>query len=119
MKYLKSLLYVLITLLSLTLITNIFYYFNVIGSNTIKYLNLIIPVLSLIVGGIYIGRLGTNKGYLEGLKVGDIVILLFLTFSFLGLNKDINIKNIIYYIVLLLTSAFGGIIGINKKKTNN
>lgn len=119
MKYLKCLLYVFIPIITLTLIANLFYYFNLIGSNTVKYLTLIIPVISLIIGGIYIGKLGTKKGYLEGLKIGGIVILLFLSFSILGLNKDINVKNIIYYIVLLLVSALGGIIGINKKRLNN
>ena len=66
--------------------------------------------------GIYIGNRTNKKGYLEGLKVGIISIIIFLIISYLAFDKVINIKNIIFYFILLISSVLGSMIGINKKK---
>lgn len=114
-KYLKSLLYTLISMVILSILITILNYFNIIGTTTINYLKLLVAILSIFIGGIYIGKSSLNKGYLEGIKIGVILIIIFFLISYLGFNKGITFDNIIYYIIILTSSILGSIIGINKK----
>jgi len=115
-KYLKALLYIFIPLLIFTSILSILYYFNIISDTTLNILKLITTAISLLIGGIYIGNKANKKGYLEGLKVGLIIIFLLFIISYLAFDKSINIKASIYYLILLAFSIIGSMIGINKKK---
>ena len=114
-KYLKGLLYIFIPILIFTLILSIFYYSNIINDKTLNILKLITTSLSMLIGGIYIGRKTEKKGYIEGIKEGLIVVILFFIISFLAFNKGIGLNNFIYYIILLSSSTLGSMIGINKK----
>ena len=115
-KYLKSLAYVLVSMLLLNLIISILYYFNLINSNIINYLKLLIVALSMLIGGFTIGKESDQKGWLEGIKIATLIIIIFFIISYLGFDQGINIKTIIYYFILICSSTLGGLIGINKKK---
>lgn len=115
-KYLKSLAYIIVPILILNVIISILYYFNIINDNVINYLKLLVAAISMLIGGIYIGRESNQKGWLEGIKVGLIVIILFFIISYLAFDQGMNIKTLIYYFILLASSTLGGMIGINKKK---
>lgn len=116
MKYLKVLLYIIIPILILNIFVSIFYYFNIIGNNSINYLKLIMVAISMLIGGIYIGSKTTKKGWLEGLKVGLEVIIILFIISYLAFEQGINIKNLIYYLIILSSTTLGSMIGINKRK---
>lgn len=116
-KYLKTLLYIIIAIILLNLITTTIYYFNIIGSNTNNYIKLIFTALIMLFGGLVIGSKANKKGWLEGIKIGGIVIALMFLISYLGFDKSLSIKSIIYYIVLVLASMLGSMIGINKKSS--
>lgn len=118
LKYLKVLIYILAPVLILNFILSLLYYFNLIGSGIINYLKLFVVTISMLIGGIYIGRRTSKNGWLEGLKVGAEVIVLFFIVSYLAFDKGINIKTIIYYFILIAASILGSMIGINKKKLN-
>lgn len=118
LKYLKVLIYILAPVLILNFILSLLYYFNLIGSGIINYLKLFVVTISMLIGGIYIGRRTSKNGWLEGLKVGAEVIVLFFIVSYLAFDKGINIKTIIYYFILISASILGSMIGINKKKLN-
>ncbi len=118
LKYLKVLIYILAPVLILNFILSLLYYFNLIGSGIINYLKLFVATISMLIGGIYIGRRTSKNGWLEGLKVGAEVIVLFFIVSYLAFDKGINIKTIIYYFILIAASILGSMIGINKKKLN-
>ena len=118
LKYLKVLIYILAPVLILNFILSLLYYFNLIGSGIINYLKLFVATISMLIGGIYIGRRTIKNGWLEGLKVGAEVIVLFFIVSYLAFDKGINIKTIIYYFILIAASILGSMIGINKKKLN-
>ena len=117
-KYLKALLYIFIGLLLTTLIITAFNYFNIFNTTTSKWLKLLLIILSIFAGGYYIGKQSTSKGYLEGLKIAGIVILLFFTIGYLGFEMKFHLKNIIYYLVIVTSSILGSITGINKKLRN-
>lgn len=118
LKYLKTLIYIIIPILILNIIISLLQYFNIIESNLTSYLKLIIAAISMLTGGVYIGSNTSKKGWLEGLKVGlEIIIILFII-SYLAFDQGINVKTLIYYFILIISSMLGSMIGINKRKEN-
>lgn len=98
----------LITMLSL---------FNYLGLsyNITKYILLLITVAIFFIAGFSGGKKRQNKGYIAGFKVSLIMIASFIILNLILFNSSFNFKRIIYYFILLLSSVFGSIIGINKK----
>lgn len=114
-KYLYSLLYILIGIFLFSLIITILNYFNLIDTNTLKYFKLIAIIIPLFIGGISIGKQASKNGYIEGLKIGSIVVVTIALLNYLGFNSDFSISSILYYMIILISSILGSIIGINKK----
>ena len=110
--YLKSYLYLFISILSLTIIFTIINYFFPKGTNFIK---IIIPIISILISTIILGKNTKSKAYLEGLKFTLIYIVLSVIL-FLIFKNPFTIKVIILYIVQLLTGIIGATIGINTLK---
>jgi putative membrane protein (TIGR04086 family) len=120
MNYLKnvgiSFIYIICFLLGLTFISTLFNYINLFGNTFINVLKVIIPIISLFVGGFVIGKRTGKKGWLEGIKLG-LIFLAFLTiFNYLALDSSISLKTVIYYIILVIATTFGSMIGVNKFK---
>lgn len=113
---LKSLLIFFISILIGSLLITLINYFSILPSNIISILNLILPVTTIFISSYKLGKQSEKKGYIEGLKFGIIIILLFI-FLILILDK-LTIKSLLYYLILLLTSTLSSMIGINRKKTN-
>ena len=101
-----------ISLISVLLLT-VLNYFSIIGSKMFVFLEIVIAFISMFIGGFIVGKRSNQKGWLEGLKFGGI-FLIFIVILNLILKNDIEIKNIIYYIIILFSTIFGSIIGINK-----
>ncbi len=117
-KYIKVIGYIIITILISTFIMTMLNYFNIISSGTLTYFKFFIILLSTFLGGINIGKKSAQKGWLEGLKLGFLLIFILYLFAYLGLEKSMTIKNIIYYIIILAMTMLGGMVGINKQETN-
>lgn len=119
MKYLKKILIsFLITILSLLLLlflVTIFNYFDLFNYKVTNVLIIIVPILALIFGGLYMGKNTIKRGYLEGLKLGLIFIFILVIVNLI-LRETINLKDIIFYLVLLASSIFGSMVGINIQK---
>ena len=122
MKYLKrafiSLLFVLISIFTLTLIFTTLNYFDVIGNKIMNISKIIIPLFSVAIGGFIIGRNSLKNGWLEGLKLGLIIILLISIISLI-LKQNINLKDLVFDFLLIISSIIGSMFGINIKKENN
>lgn len=116
LKYLKALLYIIISILTLNIFISAFYYFNIIKDNTLTILRIITIIISMFIGGIYIGNKTNKKGYLEGIKISLIMIILLFLISYLGFGKSIKINTLIYYLIILISTTIGSMIGINKKR---
>lgn len=112
--YLKSMVYTLSIILISTILLTIFNYFNILNGITLKIIMLLIPIIGIFIGSFKIGKTSDKKGYIEGLKYGSIWILILLIINLI--NKKFTLLSIIYYIILLLISAFASALGINKKK---
>ena len=119
MKYLKNLvfsfIYIIGTILISTFIITLFNYFNIINDKVISIFKILIPVISLFIGGFYIGKKSNNKGYLEGLKLGTFFSIFLLIFNFLALSNSFKLKYLLFYLIIIASSILGSVIGINIK----
>ncbi|NLL44279.1 MAG: TIGR04086 family membrane protein [Mollicutes bacterium] len=113
---LKPLLYIIGSILILTLIVTILNYFNVINYQVVTIIKFIIPIISLFIGGILIGKRSHHKGWLAGLKLAIIFLFILFLFNYLGLNHKIKLTDLIYYLIFIISTMFGSVIGINSKK---
>lgn len=111
-----SLLISILSLLILTFFLTTFSYFNVMGGSFVKVLKIIIPILSLFLGGFYLGKVAIKKGWLEGVKLGSTMILLLILFNYLALRYSFKIDYILYIAILMVSSVLGSMLGINFKK---
>lgn len=102
-------------LLLSSLIINLLYYFDIISNNTVKYIKMILSVISFFIGGIYLGKKSTNKGYINGLKLSGITITIFLILSIIFNN--LTLSRILFYLITIISITFGSMIGINKKES--
>ena len=111
--YFKSLLYLLVILLSLLLIINILYYNDLISNNIVKYLKIISVIIATFISGFICGNNADNKGYIHGLKLsGIVIIILFIPTLFF---KEFKLLTVIYYLIITLSITVGSMVGINKK----
>lgn len=102
-----------ILLISLFLIT-LLNYFNIIGPKMMAVFKITLVLLSLFIGGYINGKKSVKDGWLEGLKLSGLTLLVFILFSLLFSVFKINAKTIIFYLIVTGITTFGSMIGINK-----
>lgn len=111
-RYIKPMIYFYVTLLSYLIIITILNYFNVVSYKSVSLISFIVIILLFMMIGFMAALKSKKKGYINGLIVGGINIILFLLLSFiLGAKLKINI--LIYFLILILSSTIGGMFGIN------
>lgn len=106
-------------ILLFTLLLTIFSYLDWMGPKTIAVMKLIIPILSLFIGGFWTGKQSQQKGWLEGMKMGLLFLVVLTFFNLLGVQMNWEWKQLIYDGILLISASFGSMIGINFKGTQN
>ena len=111
----KSLLVTFILIIISSLIISILYYYDIISLNVLKYFKMFFIILSLFIGGVIMGKNSPNKGYLYGLRLTLIIILLFLLFGIIFNN--LSARKIIFYLISAFSITFGSMLGINKKSS--
>lgn len=113
-----SIIKAIISIISFTFFITLLSYFNIINDKICSIFKILIPVISLFIGGFYMGKKSRNKGYLEGLKFGLIFCLLLIIFNLIVFGFTFEIKYILFYIIIIISSTLGSMIGINKAKRN-
>lgn len=113
--YLKSYIYLFSIILILTIILSILSYYLLIPTKIIK---LLIPLISIFISSIILGKNTKEKAYLEGIKFTSIYIIISIILSIITKNS-FSIKLILCYILILLTGIIGSMIGINLNKSHN
>lgn len=114
-KYYKSLLISIGAIIFLTLIITLLNYIGFINLKFINIFKYFVPFLAMFIGGFILGKNSNNKGWLEGIKLGLMVILIL--FAIIMIFYDLNINQLINYFIILAGSILGSIFGINKKVT--
>ena len=119
MKYfknlLKTLLYTLIFFTIFSLLLTIFNYFNIINYQTLAIGKIIVPILSLGLSGLLMGKKVEKNGWLEGLKISLIITILLIIITFI--LGEFSAEKLTFYLILIISGIFGSIIGINTKTT--
>lgn len=120
MNYLKNVgiafIYIISFLLGLTFISTLFNYINIFGNTFTNIVKVIIPVVSLFIGGFVIGKRVGKKGWLEGIKLSLIFLFILTIFNYLALDMSFSLKTLIYYLILIISTTFGSMFGVNKYK---
>lgn len=109
--YIKSL---IIFLSSIIIIPFFLTLFNIMKLETNKITIIIIGSVLMFIIGIITGKNANSKGYLKGLLISLICIFLFVILSLI-FKYTLNINSLIYYIILVISTIFGSMLGINKK----
>lgn len=119
MQYLKNLSKGLLTTITvfimLSLILTLLNYFNLLNHTVLTICKMIIPLLSIGIGGFISGKKMVKNGWISGLINGLIITLFIFILSLI--IKDFEFKNLIFFIIIIITSTFGSMLGINAKKT--
>ncbi len=102
--------------LVITLVATTLNYFNILSAGGMGIFKMLIPIISMLAGGIYLGSKAKNKGWLEGIKLSIFIIILLLLCHFLWMKAPFELKNILYYLILVISSTVGSMLGINLKR---
>ena len=91
--------------------------FNRDASTNLVYIasDCIFGMISYFIAGFIMGKNSSKKGYLNGLSIGAIIVFIFLMISLI-FKCSIGIKTIIFYLLYLISSIAGSMIGIMSKK---
>lgn len=112
-KYLIALGYTFTSIIGFTIFITIFNYFDILNPSILKVLKIIISIIAMFIGGFIIGKKSDKKGYLEGIKLGIIYIIIIFLLSILGLS-NFKFSKLLFYLMLILSSSIGSMFGINK-----
>lgn len=110
--YLKSYVYLFGSILIFTIILSVFNYFFVFSTKIIKIL---IPIISILISTIILGKNAKAKAYLEGIKFTSLYVILSIILS-LVIKNPFSFKLILSYLLILLSGVIGSMIGINLNK---
>ena len=100
-----SFLIVISSLLIINLFLTIFSYFNLFSTKVIDIMGFVLMLVFLFISSYILGTKSKKNGYLEGLKFGGIIVLIFILLVIL-LDKFL-LKSLIYYVILILTRFTG------------
>ena len=97
-----------------SIMVSVLYYF-LMPTKVVKIISFVYMLLLFLGFGFKAGKETEAKGFLAGLKIGGIFLLLEFLMS-LFLNRfEIHLFTFLYYGLLLLSSVFGSMLGINTK----
>ena len=113
-KMIKSYFYMIGSILVLTFIVTLFNYFDIINNAVLNVLSFIIPLIGSVLGGFIIGKNALKNGWLEGLKIAIIFVFIIFIFNLIFIH-NVNMKDVIFYILMVISSVLGSMLGINKK----
>ncbi len=114
-KYGLRLIYTLIAIFILLILSTTLYYFNIINNTFYKIMKIIIVLLSIFINAFILGKGANQKGYLEGLKLGAMIIPIFFILTLITSNP-LKLRVILYYMIIMISSIFGSMVGISRKK---
>lgn len=114
-KYVKPTLTILALVLAYFIFFVVLTYTGVLKLSTASNLNMILLALILFLFGIKLGKNASKKGFLEGLKLGGIFVLVLFLLNLL-FYRQFSLFIFLYYVVMISSSTIGSMIGINLKR---
>ena len=83
--------------------------------NLINKLAVILTALSFFIISALASKNITEKGYILGIKLGLLFVILMILINLIFFESGFNIDRIIYYTILIISSILGGSFGKNLK----
>lgn len=117
-KYLKSFGLILLSILLFSILIGTLSYFNILGTKSIKIFEIIAIIIATLIGSTYLGKNSKQKGFLEGIKIGFVMIIFSLICTILVFKQEFNLIAFFFYVIILISAILGSILGINKKSSN-
>lgn len=114
-KYIKHALIMLGTVVLYLGILLVLAYTGAMGLKGIFIMNSIVMTILLLIFGMRTGKKASKKGYLEGLKIGGITVMVLLLANLI-FYRSFSLVLFLYYLVLIASSTIGSILGINLKR---
>jgi putative membrane protein (TIGR04086 family) len=114
LKYLKHLGYIVGSVVIGIMFFTIFNYFGIINNSIMRIIKIVLVVISTFISAYLLGKVSKSKGYIEGLKLGLLVILLLVIMNLIF--SSFSLSKILYFLLILFTAILGSMIGINRKK---
>lgn len=71
--------------------------------------------LSSLISSFFASKEVGNKGYITGLMIGIITFIIITLISFIIDEGNVTINTLFHFIIILLSSMIGGILGVNKR----
>lgn len=112
--YLNSILWFMGILIIGTIFITIFNYFEILNTNIIKILKMVLIIFDTFIASFKLGKKCKKNGYIEGLKFGGIILTILIIMNLIF--NSLSWKQIIIFTIILATSMLGGMIGITRKK---
>ena len=113
-KYFFSLLTTIVFILILLFFLTIIYYNNFISEKTYNLMKLLITIFSIFISSIYLGNsINIEKKYKIGLN--NSILLIFIILIPTIIAKELEIKLLLYYLIITTTSILGTSIKIKKR----
>ena len=101
-------------LILFSLLINLLYLLTNIPYSVISSITLIFYLIFFIILGFIIAKNKKSKGIITGLKTSSIIIIILFILTLL-FKYNFSVKNIIYYLLVMLSTIFGSIISKNIK----
>ncbi len=113
-KYLK---YIGLFFIFIIIITIVFSLINLTGfaSDFLSKLSIILTAISFFIISMKASNETKEKGYILGLKLGLICIIMLILLNLIFFQSRFSIDRLIYYTILLASSVLGGSFGKNFK----
>jgi len=122
MKYIKKIFFPLLIMTSIILIFPLLIstlsYFGLLNSKITSIFKILVSLSSFLIGGFLVGKKSEKKGYIEGIKLSIIFLVITMIINYFILDTPFKFKTLLYYIILTISCMFGSMIGIIKKQTN-
>lgn len=113
--YLKSIGYMIFSLIVTLFLLTLLNYFNIISGTVVKVIGMIIMYILLFITGYMLGNKGIEKGYLIGIKYGSLFMVIVILINLIIFKSKFTFVSIVYYLSIILTTMVGSILGIQKK----
>lgn len=115
-KYGKSISFFLIALLILNLIVSLLNLGGLMFTKTSDIILMIGMIIIYAVIGFSFGKTALKNGYMEGLKIGVCLLAFLILINLIFYQTVFSFERFLYYVVLILTSILGSMVGINRQK---
>lgn len=115
-KYLLPIIYSVSIILVGGLISTVLYYFDITSTKVNTIFLYATAILSMFVGSLKLAKELNHKGFITGLLYFLFWFIIMLFLSLVIFKASFTLKSLIYYVVILLFSMLGGVLGKNLKE---